>query len=609
MKSKKCIFKVLLIIAAVFVMFLIEMPKAYAASYSADYRYWDQGASDDYTMTQKGCFVTSQAKLLYATGIERSVGFNPDVYLSWERKTGYINQNFYQTSTWAAPVAYASYVGRELEYLGEWPATDEQLWFNINAGYHTIIKLNGGNHYAYLDNELSRLYGQLYIDDSSPGKPRPLTSYSYRDCGYVYRMKAVQPTSIQNLGDNFYAFIKSENGFYNADRNSDIVLENYNCDSKIVWNFIRQSDETYVIKNVGTGLYLDICNSNDYDGGLIKTFSYNGSTAQKYYIYGSENGYIIRPQCSPNRVVTVDGGGNVIGHKLNMWQYYDNCLTQIFKIQKVYPVTNSNLTYKNNSGKVTFNWSSASNAEKYNLIIKTGKKGSVKDYKKAMGLTSTSYSLTMPNGYYEVYVEAVNALDSKKSNVLAFNVSNSMPFKDVKTSDWFYNAVEFAYKNKMMSGYNNTTFAPNDKVTRGMIVTILYKMEGSPNVSGKSKFSDVKSTEYYAKAVKWATDKGIVKGYAGTNKFGPDDNIIRQDLAGILRNYAKYKKKNVNVTSNLKKFKDYKKVDSYANTAMQWAVGKGVITGNSDGTLNPKGTATRAEAAAMIQKYCNKVGR
>jgi hypothetical protein len=184
-----------------------------------------------------------------------------------------------------------------------------------------------------------------------------------------------------------------------------------------------------------------------------------------------------------------------------------------------------------------------------------------------------------------------------------------LPFKDVSVNDWYYNAVKYTYFNKIISGYNSTTFAPNDKVTRGMIVTILYRMEGSPNNDGKSRFTDVNSSEWYAKAVKWAVNNGIVHGYDGTNRFGPNDNIIRQDLAGILRNYAKYKKKNVNVTADLTKFKDYKKVDSYANASVQWAVGKGVITGNTDGTLAPKGNATRAEAAAMIQKYCNKVGR
>ena len=187
--------------------------------------------------------------------------------------------------------------------------------------------------------------------------------------------------------------------------------------------------------------------------------------------------------------------------------------------------------------------------------------------------------------------------------------SRQIPFTDVASWDWYLEAVKYVYNNGMIKGLNDYTFGPNNKLTRGMIVTILYRMEGSPTVSGTSGFSDVKETEYYAKAVKWAKDKKIVSGYSGTTKFGPNDNILRQDLAGILRNYAKYKGKNVNVTSDLTKFKDYKKVDSYANASMQWAVGKKVITGNKDGTLNPKGNASRAEAASMLKKYCDNVGR
>ena len=211
-------------------------------------------------------------------------------------------------------------------------------------------------------------------------------------------------------------------------------------------------------------------------------------------------------------------------------------------------------------------------------------------------------------GQYVFSNEVKNMVNSIKIKDTVLK-AKGVPFTDVSKNDWFYNAVKYVYDNNIIKGYNDYTFAPNDKVTRGMIVTMLYRMEESPNNDGKSKFTDVNSSEWYAKAIKWAVDNGIVHGYGGTTKFGPNDNIIRQDLAGILRNYAKYKKKNVNVTADLTKFKDYKKVDSYANASVQWAVGKGVITGNADGTLNPKGNATRAEAAAMIQKYCNKVGR
>lgn len=186
---------------------------------------------------------------------------------------------------------------------------------------------------------------------------------------------------------------------------------------------------------------------------------------------------------------------------------------------------------------------------------------------------------------------------------------NRVPYQDVKSTDWYFNAVKYNVSNKIILGYNSTTFAPNAKLTRGMIVTILYRMEGAPSVSGNNKFADVNSNEWYSKAVKWATDNGIVHGYEGKNQFGPNDNIIRQDLAVILRNYANYKKKNTNVTASLTKFKDYENVNSYANAAMQWAVGSGVITGNDDGTLKPKGNASRAEAASMIQKYCYNVGK
>ena len=189
------------------------------------------------------------------------------------------------------------------------------------------------------------------------------------------------------------------------------------------------------------------------------------------------------------------------------------------------------------------------------------------------------------------------------------NENTGLPFYDVSKDAWYFNAVKYTYNNKIISGYSKTEFAPNDMLTRGMIVTILYRMEGSPNNDGKSEFSDVETNAWYSKAIKWAVRNEIVHGYGGTNNFGPKDNILRQDLAGILRNYANYKNKNVKVSSDLSKFSDSKNISGYAKASMKWAVGKGVITGNKNGTLNPKGNATRAEAAAMIQKYCEKVGR
>ena len=144
-------------------------------------------------------------------------------------------------------------------------------------------------------------------------------------------------------------------------------------------------------------------------------------------------------------------------------------------------------------------------------------------------------------------------------------------------------------------------------VTAAMVVTILYRMEGNPSVTGNSKFKDVKLNVWYSNAIKWATDKGIVHGY-NSEKFGPNDNITRQDLMVILRNYAKYKKKDTNVTMDLSKYTDKNKIAPYAESAVEWAVKKGILLG-SNGKLNPQGTATRAEMAAFIHRYCTKIGR
>ena len=180
------------------------------------------------------------------------------------------------------------------------------------------------------------------------------------------------------------------------------------------------------------------------------------------------------------------------------------------------------------------------------------------------------------------------------------------PFIDVKKSDWYYNAVEYTYQRGIISGATETEFRPSAKITRGMIVTILWRMEGSPKVTGVEDFTDVKG-QYYYDAVRWAAKNGVVNGY-GDGRFGPNANITREQLATILCNYAKYKKKNTNVTVDISKYKDWNKVSSYARASMQWAIKTGVVTGKENGTkVDPQGTATRGEAACMIYNYCTKI--
>ena len=181
-----------------------------------------------------------------------------------------------------------------------------------------------------------------------------------------------------------------------------------------------------------------------------------------------------------------------------------------------------------------------------------------------------------------------------------------LPFRDVIVSDWFYSSVKYTYQNGIISGATSTEFRPSAKITRGMIVTILWRMEGSPKVTGVKDFTDVKG-QYYYDAVRWAAKYGVVNGY-GDGRFGPNANITREQLATILCNYAKYKKKYTSSTVNTSKYKDWYKVSSYAKPSLQWAIAKGVITGKDNGTrVDPLGTASRGEAAVMIYNYCTKI--
>ena len=202
--------------------------------------------------------------------------------------------------------------------------------------------------------------------------------------------------------------------------------------------------------------------------------------------------------------------------------------------------------------------------------------------------------------------ETVKKPQNKKTTPTIKILMNRVPFRDVKSTDWSFNAIRDSVSNKMILGYNSTKFAPNEKITRGMIVTILHRMEGQPYVSGTSKFSDVQNTsDFYYVATKWAAKNNIVSGYSN-GKFGPNDPVTREQLAVILNQYCRHKGKYKATTANLAIFKDINKISSYAKCGMNWAVGNKIING-SKGNLNPQGTATRAEAAAMLSNYCKSI--
>ena len=175
------------------------------------------------------------------------------------------------------------------------------------------------------------------------------------------------------------------------------------------------------------------------------------------------------------------------------------------------------------------------------------------------------------------------------------------PFTDVSGDDWYYQSVRYVYRNGLMSGTGETTFSPNAVTTRGMVVTILHRLSGEPTAYGE-RFSDVAEDAYYADAVAWASAKDIVDGY-GNGTFGPNAAITRQQLAVILYRYAKFCGVDTKARTSLDDFADAGTVSDYAVTAMQWAVAEGLING-MDGRLVPNGNATRAQVAAVLERFC-----
>lgn len=163
-------------------------------------------------------------------------------------------------------------------------------------------------------------------------------------------------------------------------------------------------------------------------------------------------------------------------------------------------------------------------------------------------------------------------------------------------------AAEYVYKNGLMNGTSATTFSPDGTTTRGMIVAILYRLEGAAT-AGAANFSDVPANEFYSDAVAWGVANGIVNGY-GNGTFGPNDPITQEQMAAILYRYAAYKGYDVTARASLSGFTDITAVNSYAVEPLQWANAHGLINGTSATTLTPNGSATRAQVATILMRFC-----
>ena len=205
-----------------------------------------------------------------------------------------------------------------------------------------------------------------------------------------------------------------------------------------------------------------------------------------------------------------------------------------------------------------------------------------------------TYTFVMPDGQVTVEVTFLQG------------EAPDLPFSDVTESDWFYDAVTYAYENGLMDGVGMGLFAPNSETTRAQLVTILHRLAGQPAPSGDSGFSDVETGTWYTDAVAWAAQNGIVNGVSDT-QFAPGDDITREQLAVILYRYATYQGYDVSQRADLSGFVDAGTISTYVQEALSWANAQGLVLGFEDDSLRPQGNASRAQIAAVLMRFCQTV--
>ena len=261
-------------------------------------------------------------------------------------------------------------------------------------------------------------------------------------------------------------------------------------------------------------------------------------------------------------------------------QYVNELLGKILKVGKNGTVE-PKLTFQHIGKSVTFTFKPDTGYKVKDVKVNGKSVGAVKTYTIDKLTVSTRIEVEFTNG--------------------------KLPFTDVRESDWFYEDVAFAYENGLFAGTSDTTFSPNASMTRAMLVTVLYRLEGQPTVNGRSGFSDVQYNGYYEDAVTWAADNGIVNG-TSTTMFSPNANVTREQMAAILYRYAQYKKYNTAASSGLNGFTDHASVSGYAAASLEWAVAEKLVNGSA-GKLMPTGNATRAQVAAILHRFVENVAK
>lgn len=393
---------------------------------------------------------------------------------------------------------------------------------------------------------------------------------------------------VQHKGHEYDAAVTANNGVYTANFTNPHGFSPFT---------ISKTSQT--VATIGTDKYTSFADAvsavpangtieitggtSPYIGTANKTFTVKNSTSADITV----NGQPIEPTKSYTFKYTHSSGGSSGGSSSGKTTY--KVTTSAVNNGGV----NASPSSAEKGATITITLSPDKGYKLDKLTVTDGSGKTVSTVKKS----DTVYTFTMPASAVKVGVSYVKATETPSET----------KFNDVSANDWFASAVDYVTGKGMMNGTADNTFSPKANTTRGMVVTVLYRLENQPSTSAAS-FTDVASGAYYANAVAWANANGIVSGY-GSGKFGPNDKVTREQLAAILYRYAQYKKYDVSVgeDTNILSYDDAQSISSYAIPAIQWACGAGVVTGKSGSKLDPKGNATRAEVAAMLMRFCENV--
>ena len=403
------------------------------------------------------------------------------------------------------------------------------------------------------------------------------------------------PTGFANAGNSVYIKHEASNGkiyYYTAIVGEDYKITFTTKNGFSPFTISTTSEAVAEVDGIGYATFQDAVDAVE-NGGTIKALKNIDSTV------------------SGNKTFTVNTNSNtVILTAASGYNLTKN--NNVYTVSRQHSGSSSSGTTTTSAVNVNAATNGAVAADKKTAskgttvtVTASPSKGYVVDAVKVVDKDGKDVAVTEKDGKY-VFTMPASAVTVTGSFKAETPAPVALPFTDVKSGNWFYEAVKYAYAQGLMTGTSATTFAPNGTMNRAMIVTVLYRLEKSPAVTGASKFTDVPAGQWYSDAVAWAAANKIVNGYDETT-FGPMNAVTREQMAAILFRYEQVKGlENVTLEENLNRFPDQNKISAYAIPALQWAVGQKIINGNADGTLDPTGTATRAQVAQIFTNLLNK---